>query len=497
MNKRLLFFTIGIYTGIVPVHAQAPGPLPEAGTVPPAMTVIEHRALLANASREYPVTPGDVYILSYVTARGFQSFEFMVRGDYSVNLNVFGNLNAKGLTALDFARQAEERVTRSYVDSKPQCRLKSTGMFTVDVSGEVVTSARVEGWGLSTLADILGGRTTTHSSLRAVEITAAGETSAKRYDLLAALRFGARDQNPYVKPGDHVKVHKAERLVTIKGEVFRPGTYEILNGEGWRELLTLYADGVTPQGDASRVRVKRAQSDAHQEGEALTIDLSAGVPENISLLPFDEVTVPGRDERLPVVYVEGAIGPPHDTPVPKDQVSGRYARELIEGTRVSVLIRDARPRILPSADLKSAYIIRRDQPDPIPIDLETLLTSDSPQADVVLKPYDRVILPLKQQFVTVSGAVLLPGRVPYVPNRGYQYYLQQAGGTDPQKNAGSSVVITDARDQKQPLDRTIQPEDRIYAEYNNGLYYMQQWGVVITTGISLAALVVSIIQLTR
>ena len=108
-----------------------------------------------------------------------------------------------------------------------------------------------------------------------------------------------------------------------------------------------------------------------------------------------------------------------------------------------------------------------------------------------------MIIPLRQYFVTVSGAVRLPGRYSYVPNRSYHYYVNLAGGTDPEKNSGGLVSITNTDDELQPLLDPIEPEDKIHAEYNNALYHFNQWGLVITTAVSVTALVVSIIQLSN
>ena len=117
--------------------------------------------------------------------------------------------------------------------------------------------------------------------------------------------------------------------------------------------------------------------------------------------------------------------------------------------------------------------------------------------DVQLMPYDRIVIPFRQYYVTVSGAVFNPGKYPYIPNRSFKYYLELAGGSDPEKNNNNSAIITDVHDEKQDIDRIIQPEDNIYLEYSNPLFHINQWAFIVGTTISLTALIISIIQLTK
>ncbi len=147
--------------------------------------------------------------------------------------------------------------------------------------------------------------------------------------------------------------------------------------------------------------------------------------------------------------------------------------------------------------MKEAYIIRVGEDEPIVVDIEAIIYDYMPENDILLMPYDRIIIPFVHYFVSITGAVLNPGQYPYVPNRDYNYYLNLAGGTDPEKNFRNRIRITDINNERQSNSRIIQPEDVIYARFNNPLYHMNRWAVIIGTSVSVSLLVITIIQLNR
>ena len=60
--------------------------------------MIEDRATLAETTADYPVTPGDQFVLSFITAMGTVSTTAMIEVDYTHNLGIFGKPNARGFT---------------------------------------------------------------------------------------------------------------------------------------------------------------------------------------------------------------------------------------------------------------------------------------------------------------------------------------------------------------------------------------------------------------
>lgn len=486
------------------------------------------RVKLASAIKEYPVTPGDVYRLNYLAGRGFESLESVVQSDFSLNLRIFGTLQVEGLSYQELRKKVEELVRHAYPESKPQLVIQSTGIFQVYLKGEVKTAQYIDCWGLSQLSMVVEGKTTDYSSFRDIQIVK-NDGSVKKYDLFKAQRFGEKGEDPYAKPGDTIIISKAVRQVKVIGEVFRPDTYQLIGGEGLNDLILTHAGGFTKLSELTRIRVVRHISETSTSGEVYYLDSSTSLFKEFILHDLDEVYILNKKDSLPVVYFEGAIefeGVKKEGSVPKS--SYRYTYPLVEGQKLSGAIHELYT-ILSSeadfsktnlseadlkesektkesplnsifsseADLKNAYIIRSGEKLPITVDIEALIHDYTEEKDILLKPYDLIVIPLKQYYVTVSGAVFKPGIYPYVPNRSYKYYLYIAGGSDPQKNVNESVIITDANDVKQPITRIIRPDDKIYAEYNNQLYHLNQWGTFLGTAISVAALIISIINLNK
>jgi polysaccharide export outer membrane protein len=459
----------------------------------------DSRVLLAISTKDYPVTPGDVYQLIYMDSQGLRSFEIIVSGDYSVNLTLFGKLDAENLTYGQLQTKIERLIQHAYPGSGPQLILQSTGIFHVFIKGEVIKSESINCWGLSKVSDVLQGKTTIYSSLRNVTVLSS-DGEKREYDLFSAIRFGKREQNPYAKPGDTIIVKKAERRVIIQGEVCRPGTYQLSGGEELEELISYYADGLTKLSDAANIRITRYDAGGGKEGEVFYLDGSTPGNRVFFLKDLDEVFIPTKKELLPVVYFEGALVLTPEQKENKTSMvlsSGKYTYRFVQGELLSTAVRNILNYLAFSASLKDAYIIREGEKEIIPVNCELLLHAYSPEYDIYLIPFDRIVIPFKQYFVTVSGAVLLPGRYPYVPNRNYFYYVNCAGGSDPEKNINNAVRVSDIDDVKQPPEREIQPEDKIFVEYNNPLYHINQWAVFISTAISVTALVFSIIQLSR
>jgi len=98
--------------------------------------------------------------------------------------------------------------------------------------------------------------------------------------------------------------------------------------------------------------------------------------------------------------------------------------------------------------------------------------------------------------VTVSGAVAVPGRYPYIPDRDWSYYINLAGGFDPTRNSFERVTITDLNGKKQDKKSLITPETNIMANNNAFLYYFNQYAPIVTTTLTVITTVFTVIAVT-
>ncbi|MEX2443979.1 MAG: SLBB domain-containing protein, partial [Alkalispirochaeta sp.] len=373
------------------------------------------------------------------------------------------------------------------------------GIFEVFISGEVTQAGFEDVRSLDRLSRVVGPYMTDYSSRR--DVTVRSATGAEQtYDLFRALRYGERDQNPYLQPGDTVIVSRRDRQVQITGEVERPGTYQLLPDEQLQTLIEEYAGGLTSIADPTNVSIVSVAEPSEEEGDDASgfynrdYNLTTQPAGSVELNDRDRINVPSREEFLPAVFFEGAVRGTltEDETVATTNAtqSDQYRHQFRPGETVADAVRAIRGRFLTTADLSAAFLEREDQQ--IPIDIAEMLFSDRIPRTPELQRNDRIVIPFRQYFVTVSGAVNSPGQYPYIPDRGYQYYLGLAGGTNPQRHIGENPRIRDVQGDRRPDSATINPEDDIFFRSNNPIYHLSPILGVASTILSTIAIFMSI-----
>jgi len=364
------------------------------------------------------------------------------------------------------------------------------GSMYVFVTGEVTKSSWVGITGLTRLQDAITPLFTRYSSIRDVKVKSA-DGYEKTFDLFKAERYGDLSQNPFLRPGDEIRISSLTNLVTIQGEVKRPGTYQLLPGEGLKELVSVYADGFTEKANTSRLTLLHYLSESSPVGEKMQFDYSRSADMELRL--YDVVTVPSLQELLPVAWFEGAVGSSSTGASP--ETSQRLPYTFVPGETVSQAALANRKLFSAVSDLASAYIIHTDGTKTA-VDLAKFIYDYDLTNDFPLQTNDIIIVPFRQFFVTVSGAVYFPGRYPYIPNRSWKYYIGLAGGFDTDRNSGQKITIYDVKSQKVAIaGREIQPEDNIVAESNSFTYNMMKVSSIISTVLSLTVLIISLLGL--
>ena len=440
------------------------------------------RLMLAISSKNYPVTPGDIYRITFVLGGETVSNEVLVESDYTVNLNIFGKINAQNMSFAALKPIVEKTITTAYPRSMPFLNIVSVGIFQVLIKGEVPQTTYVSAWGLSRLSSVVKDHLSPYSSIREIGIIS-GNGTLRKYDLFKASQLGIVEEDPYIQPGDSIIVYRRDREVEVRGEVFRPGKYQLLKSQGLSELINLYGRGLTNLADTGRIRLDRF---AEKQGQTLYLNLAKEVLPTLELKDGDVLTVPAKSANLPVVFFEGAIVSPSTAQVVVQQAQevgletyNRITHPFIEGESLLDAFITIKDSVSPSADLSSAQLIRAESPRPIPVNLERLMYNYDPASDIALQPFDRIVIPSLWFNVSVLGAVTQPGVYPYVPRKTYSYYLSLAGGIPPGQPA-DYIAVVGADENLRALDELIQPEDRIVvtasliavagAVYNPGTY---------------------------
>lgn len=247
-----------------------------------------------------------------------------------------------------------------------------------------------------------------------------------------------------------------ERTLSIFGEVYYPGVYSFAENTTIEDLV-LQAGGLKDAASIVKVDVSRRIRDAKAQeastvvAETFTLELKDGFvidgQAGFKLQPFDEVFVrksPGYVEQKHIT-IEGEVA-----------FAGTYTLTN-KGERLSDLVKMA-GGLTPGAYPKGARLIRtlseaermkqqslkkfivsKDSAEIKKFDLNTIRyvginldkaieNEGSEEWDLVLQDGDRLIVPQYSNTVTINGEVMYPNSVSYMPGKGLDYYINQAGG---------------------------------------------------------------------
>lgn len=441
----------------------------------------------AMAEPNYKVCAGDVYRLTFMMNGNVITYSITVDSSYKIRVANFGLINVEGKTYREVKSEVESIVLRNFPMGGPQFVLVKPSVFFVRVEGEVKRTSEVRASGLSRLSNVIDGLRTAYSSVRNITVTSAdGKTSV--YDLFLAQRFGDLENDPFLRPGDKITLGRIQRKVNIFGQVERPGEYELLEGENISRLIEYYGGGLTVFADLTRVEISRRLDENEKTGFAI-YPSQEQIAADYALINYDRITIPSFYDLSSVVFIEGAIAITDDTSIALESVN-RVERRIQKGMTYSALVRQNSGLFGATSDLENAYIIRGE--NYIPINLFDILYDESNYDDIIAEPYDVLVIPFRQFFVTVSGAVYNPGRYPYIPNRKWDYYVGLAGGFVKSQNARDAIEITDVDGKKVAKSQEIKPEMTITAKTNAVSYYINQYAPIFSSLLSIVSAVLSI-----
>jgi len=456
----------------------------------------------AMANPEYLVTAGDMYVIAYLAGTQAVSYPVIIDSTYKLRVSNLGVIDVYGKTFTEVKKQVESIVAKNYPLSGVQFALKTPSIFGVTLKGEVKATAEERVNALSRLSSVIASNLTPYASIRDISITGM-DGITRKYDLFKAQRLGILSQDPYLRPGDVINVSRVSRTVRIEGEVERPDSYQLLEGEGLRDLVEKYGNGFTPLADASRIEMTRIVNSASVSGDKIYLNAES-VASNFELQNYDIVVVSKNQDLMPVMFLEGAVKKPEEAAAQLDKASAKSAVpegtnritvQFSKGENYSSLVHAYRNYFSAVSDTANAYIVR--EGEHIPINLNPMLYDASYRSDYFVKENDVLIIPFMQYFVTVSGAVAVPGRYPYIPDRDWSYYVALAGGFIPNRNSNEIVTIKDVFGKKHDKDVPVTPETIIHAESNAFLFYFNQYAPIISTTLAAVGTLLTAISLAQ
>lgn len=258
--------------------------------------------------------------------------------------------------------------------------------------------------------------------------------------------------------------------LTINGLVTNPGNYPYAEGTTIEDLIVM-AGGLLQGASTARVDVSRRIVDptsmkaTNQTAKVYSFALKEGLvltdDPTFTLEPYDIVEVrrsPGYQEQK-LVRVEGEV-----------LFEGQYALQN-RNERVTDVIKRA-GGIVDGAYVRGARLIRRmtdeekmsrdesirliktqmdDSVDinqliisdfySVGIELDKALENPGSYYDLVMKDGDRLIIPEDVSTVKISGEVMFPNTVGFVPGKDWKYYLNQAGGYGERAKKSKTFIV--------------------------------------------------------
>jgi len=302
------------------------------------------------------------------------------------------------------------------------------------------------------------------ADLRRVQCIGNGDSAVVYYDLLAYLYRGDASQNPYVYPGDRIRVSPTTDKVFISGAVKSPpsGYYPLKKGETIGEFLSMFTLDNTADLDAVIV---------YQPTDN-TKKTVPGSKSNHVLNDLDAITVPVKRNYSGIytASIAGEIASPGHYPIVENSTTARQLIDMAGGVKPSAFLDQAvivRPlRTLPDRFNNSApqmSSVRPERGSAVAVASATrdyavirliLYNADN----VILEPQDQIIIPKKDSFVYISGSVRNPGAYLFLPGKDSRYYVTQAGGFSSNADKSNVQVFLKYGDAVQGIEpRCVEP----------------------------------------
>jgi len=354
----------------------------------------------------YLIGPGDNIIIS-LWGRVQQEWNLTVDREGQVFIPRVGEIPAWGMTLDEFKERLDTHLSNVYTGFERRVTLGKIRTIKVFVYGEVSSPGGYAVSALSTLFNALymAGGPTDNGSFRRIKLIRDREsTPIDLYDFLIA---GDKSCDVPLLSGDVIFVPLSGPQATVRGEVKRPGIYELLGGETVSDLIGL-AGG--PTADAYLGRLMLDRIGENDSRKVIDLDFSGEDKDDPTLADGDDLSVFSIYQmRHNIVWINGMVKSP-----------GTYERA--DSMRVSDLL--DKGQLLPDrVYLNRADLYRRHRDgrvEIIAVDLESIVAGDS-ALNVFLSDMDSLYIystdeVKRKKYVYIDGMVQRPGQYPLYEN---------------------------------------------------------------------------------
>jgi protein involved in polysaccharide export with SLBB domain len=369
----------------------------------------------------YEIGPNDVLKLVVYGVQEY-SADLSVSKEGKVYIENVGNVKIVGLTIeAAKSRIKQQMASTAYSslsrgESKIELTLGDIRTININVIG-AYKSGTMNVSSLSNVISVLSeaGGPNSIGSYREIEVIRDNKLF-KKVDLYKFMQYGDQSQNIGLKDNDIIRVPAYKQRVEIKGEVKRPGIFEVFGTESFAQILQ-YAGGFTDNAYSAWVKIIQKNDKEKSVKDVASSDFSMYMPKG-----GDEITVSKIINRFQNrVTLSGAVYRPD-------------VYELTPGMRVADLIKKA-DGLKEDAFIGRAQLIRSKPnllKEMISINLSKALEKNSAD-NIELQREDELyvnsILDLRDSLtVELLGEVRSSGRFNYIDSMTVKDLILMAGG---------------------------------------------------------------------
>jgi polysaccharide export outer membrane protein len=405
----------------------------------------------------YQLGPGDRLVL-ILTGDVEQAYQLEVTREGFVVIPQVGQLFVNNLSLAELEDLLYRQLGRVYsgVRRGPGATTRfhitpaSLGSNQIFVQGDVILPGahRISSAGTAMSALYAAGGPTDNGTMRRIQIRRAGSTVAE-LDVYDYLLRGDASNDVRLRNGDIVFVPIHGPRVRMVGEIARPATYELKQGEALDDAIR-FAGGFTPTAARARVQIERILPPSQRAlggmdrivTEVISDQFATGVAPADPIEPGDVVRVfPIATRVRNRVAVSGNVWTPGVQGIAPGQTTIADALRAAGGVKPDTYL--------------GQLLVSRMQRDSSRIQLRAALydTTGTVIGDFPLQEDDEIIVFSVSEFrhpryVAISGAVQKGGRFEYREGMTVRDLVLLSGGLE------ESALLTEAEIARLPADRS-------------------------------------------
>jgi len=405
-----------------------------------------------NLDGTYTLDFGDELEISLI-GQNESTDNYEIKRDGSINLPDIGKIILSGLTLNEGSELIKAKVNQAYIGTKAFISLSNIRDINIIISGNAYNPGIYTLNGNSNMLQALSmaGGLNDFGSYRNIQLLRDGEV-IDTLDIYQVLIYGKTNLYRSLRSGDSIVVNRKGKIVSIESGVLRTGKYELTDDESFEDLIN-FSNGLNSNADLENVILKRVI-----KGSSEVINVNYNQISDLEVKDGDGLFI--REYKFNSVRIDGAVKNPGTYILPlgtklskliedaggyeesaypfggylnnkksleinqesKDRLYDKFLNDLILKSGTNMPVDSSFGLFL--KQLKDSTVAGR-----VIAEFDTDVLKAHPELDTILEDGDEIIIPNITQQVYIQGEISNPGAIRYSPNKGIDFYLENAGGS--------------------------------------------------------------------